>query len=351
VSLDKTEGPSKSRVAVVLFNLGGPDGPRAVRPFLRNLFSDKAIIDLPAFFRLPLAAFIATGRERSAKANYAIMGGGSPILPETTKQAQALEAQLNAERVVEAKVFIAMRYWKPFTHVTAREVAAWAPDEVVLLPLYPQFSTTTTASSLNAWTKAYKGPGKVHTVCCYPVQESFIEAHANLIREAMAKTDEPVRLLFSAHGLPKKIIDGGDPYQKQVEATAAAVVQALGGVDDWQVCYQSRVGPLEWLAPSTAVAIEAAAAEGIGVVICPIAFVSEHVETLVELDHEYKELAEELNCHTYIRVPALGVEPAFIRGLVETVDVALGKDVTPGLGWTSDRCGPICPCIEAGGAK
>lgn len=343
--------PAKSRLAVVLFNLGGPDGPRSVRPFLRNLFSDPAIIDLPAFFRLPLAAFIATGRERSAKANYAIMGGGSPILPETTRQAQALEAQLNAKDDVEAKVFIAMRYWKPFTHVTARDVAAWAPDEVVLLPLYPQFSTTTTQSSLKAWNKAYKGPGKVHTVCCYPTQASFIEAHAKLIREAMAKADEPVRLLFSAHGLPKKVIDRGDPYQKQIEVTAAAIVRELGGVDDWQVCFQSRVGPLEWIGPSTAEAIESACAEGIGVVICPIAFVSEHVETLVELDHEYKELADHLNCHTYIRVPALGVEPAFIRGLAETVDVALGADVTPGRGWTSEACGPICPCLEQGGLE
>jgi protoporphyrin/coproporphyrin ferrochelatase len=350
-SASEPAAPGRRRLAVVLFNLGGPDGPSSVRPFLRNLFSDAAIIDLPAVMRLPLAAFIATGRERSAKANYALMGGGSPILPETTKQAQALEAQLNAQGGMEAKVFIAMRYWKPLTPETARAVADWAPDQVVLLPLYPQYSTTTTASSLKAWNRAYKGPGKVHAVCCYPTQPSFIEAHAKLIREAMAKAEEPVRLLFSAHGLPKKVIDRGDPYQKQVEATAAAIVRELGGVDDWQVCYQSRVGPLEWLGPSTVEAIEAACAEGIGVVICPIAFVSEHVETLVELDHEYKELAEELACHTYLRVPALGVEPAFIRSLVDTIDVALKENVAPGRGWTCDACGPICPCLEAGGER
>ncbi|WP_269715131.1 ferrochelatase [Caulobacter sp. NIBR2454] len=304
------------KVAVVLMNLGGPDGPKAVRPFLFNLFRDRAIIGLPAIARYPLAALISTTRRKEATANYAIMGGGSPLLPETKAQADALELSLKA-RGVDAKCFIAMRYWHPFTEATARDVAAYEPDEVVLLPLYPQFSTTTTESSLKVWRKAYKGSGTVRTVCCYPTLDGLVEAHARKIRSAYdaAGKPTPARLLFSAHGLPQKVIDAGDPYQEQIEATAAAVAARLGAGWDWKVCYQSRVGPLKWLGPSTPEAIEEAASDGVGVVICPIAFVSEHVETLVELDHEYAELAEGLGISTYVRVPALGVEPAFIDGL------------------------------------
>lgn len=323
------------KVAVVLMNLGGPDGPKAVQPFLFNLFRDPAIIGLPAIARYPLAALISTTRRKEATANYAIMGGGSPLLPETQAQADALEVALKA-RGVDAKCFIAMRYWRPFTDKTARDVAAWAPDEVVLLPLYPQFSTTTTDSSLKAWEKAYRGPGAVRTVCCYPTLDGLVEAHARKIQAAYAAAGRPakVRLLFSAHGLPQKVIDAGDPYEQQIEATAAAVAARLGDGWDWKVCYQSRVGPLKWLGPSTPEAIEEAVGEGLGVVICPIAFVSEHVETLVELDHEYAELAKGLGASAYVRVPALSLEPAFIEGLA---DLALGALAGGSGGWT---CGP-----------
>ncbi len=323
------------KVAVVLMNLGGPDGPKAVQPFLFNLFRDPAIIGLPAIARYPLAALISTTRRKEATANYAVMGGGSPLLPETQAQADALEAALKA-RGVDAKCFIAMRYWRPFTDKTARDVAAWAPDEVVLLPLFPQFSTTTTDSSLKAWKKAYRGPGVVRTVCCYPTLDGLVEAHARKIQAAYATAGRPakVRLLFSAHGLPQKVIDAGDPYERQIEATAAAVAARLGDGWDWKVCYQSRVGPLKWLGPSTPEAIEEAVGEGLGVVICPIAFVSEHVETLVELDHEYAELAKGLGASAYVRVPALSLEPAFIEGLA---DLALGALSGSSRGWT---CGP-----------
>ncbi|MBS0294984.1 MAG: ferrochelatase [Proteobacteria bacterium] len=328
---------TRKRLAVVLFNLGGPDGPEAVRPFLFNLFKDPAIIGLPLPPRLALAALISTTRTKSARANYAIMGGGSPILQETRAQADALDQAL-AEALPgqEAKCFIAMRYWKPFTEETARAVEAFAPDEVVLLPLYPQFSTTTTASSLKAWREAYSGPGMVRAVCCYPDGADFAQAHADAIRAAWnaAGNLSPVRLLFSAHGLPEKVVAAGDPYQSQVEAGARAIAERLGAGWDWQVCYQSRVGPLKWIGPSTVEAITAAAQEGKGVVVCPVAFVSEHVETLVELDHDYGALAKSLGCPAYVRVPALGTAPAFIAALAKIVGGALDRSPA-----TESACG------------
>jgi ferrochelatase len=318
----------RRRIAVVLFNLGGPDGPDAVRPFLFNLFRDPAIIGLPAPLRYPLAALIAGTRAKLAKENYALMGGGSPLLPETEKQAKALEADLAARFPdAETRCFIAMRYWKPLTGQTAKAVKAFAPDEVVLLPLYPQYSTTTTGSSLKAWKQAYGGgPGRVSTVCCYPVDEALVQAHAELIQAAYHKAGRPgpARLLFSAHGLPEKVILAGDPYQSQIEATAAAVAARLGEGWDWRVTYQSRVGPMKWIGPSTEDEIRAASQQGLALVVTPIAFVSEHIETLVELDHEYREVATKAGCPAYVRVPALGVWPDFIRGLGRAVQAAVG---------------------------
>ena len=318
---------TKRKIAVVLFNLGGPDGPDAVRPFLFNLFRDPAIIGLPAPLRYPIAALIAATRTRLAKENYALMGGGSPLLPETEKQARALEADLAARFPdAETRCFVAMRYWKPLTDETARAVKAFAPDEVVLLPLYPQYSSTTTGSSLKAWERAYrKGPGRVSTVCCYPADEDLVQAHADLIGAAYDKAGRPgrARLLFSAHGLPEKVILAGDPYQSQVDATAAAVAARLGEGWDWRVTYQSRVGPMKWIGPSTEDEIRAAGQQGLALVVTPIAFVSEHIETLVELDHEYREVATKAGCPAYVRVPALGVTPAFIRGLGGLVQQAI----------------------------
>jgi ferrochelatase len=340
-------GPAR-RVAVVLFNLGGPDRPRAVRPFLFNLFADPAIIGAPAMLRYPLALLISLLRARSARANYARMGGGSPLLPETEAQAGALQALLTTQAPsCTVKVFIAMRYWRPLSNETAEAVAEFEPDEIVLLPLYPQFSTTTTASSLKAWARAYRGPGQVRAICCYPTQKGLIEAHAERILTAWTAAGNPkaVRLLFSAHGLPEKVIQAGDPYQAQIEATAAAVAQRLGGGWDWQVCYQSRVGPMKWLGPSTPEAVSQAARDGLGVVITPIAFVSEHIETLVELDHEYAALAESLGCKPYVRVPALGLHEAFIGGLADLVVGALNQPVgvSPGALHLCDACFGQCP--------
>lgn len=340
-----------SRLAVVLFNLGGPDGPDAVRPFLFNLFRDPAIIGAPAPIRYPLAAFISATRAKGARANYALMGGGSPLLPETLRQAEALESELRGRFPGrEIRIFISMRYWKPFAAETAREVAAFGPDEIVLLPLYPQFSTTTTDSSVRDWERAYKGPGRSRTVCCYPDSAGLAEAHARAIRSAWEAGGRPegVRLLFSAHGLPEKVVSRGDPYQVQVEATAAAVARLLPEFTDWRISYQSRVGPLKWIGPSTDDEIRRAGAEGRGVLVSPIAFVSEHVETLVELDHEYAELAQEAGCPVWLRAAAPGVDPAFIGALVGAVAGALERDggVAPDGDWTCPAGHGRCPCRE-----
>jgi ferrochelatase len=310
------------KLAVVLFNLGGPDNQDAVKPFLFNLFRDPAIITLPAVARYPLAALISTTREKTAQANYAIMGGGSPLLPETEAQAKALHAALEAAAPdVEARCFIAMRYWKPFARETAQAVAAFAPDEIVLLPLYPQYSTTTTGSSLKDWKAVYRGPGRSRAVCCYPTVSGLAQAHADAIRNLWETAGKPanVRLLFSAHGLPQKIVDGGDPYRAQIEATAAAIGELLPELADRKVCFQSRVGRLQWLTPSTDDEIRRAGAEGRGVIVAPIAFVSEHVETLVELDHEYAELAREVGAAPNLRARTPGVREVFIESLAGAV--------------------------------
>lgn len=341
-----------SKLAVVLFNLGGPDSLDAVRPFLFNLFRDPAIIQLPALARYPLAALISTTRTKTAQANYAIMGGRSPLLPETEAQAVMLEAALK-QQGHEARVFIAMRYWKPFADQTAKEVAAYAPDEIVLLPLYPQYSTTTSGSSLKDWARAYKGPGRVRTVCCYPTSHGLAQAHAAEIRRVWDAWVRPelkadpsqVRLLFSAHGLPQQVVDGGDPYEAQVEATAAAVAALLPEFTDWQVCYQSRVGRLKWLEPSTTDALHQVAKDRKGAIVCPIAFVSEHVETLVELDSEYGELADHLKIYPYLRARTPGVGAPFIGELARAVTEALPRGgIAPHGPWTCPAGLGKCAC-------
>ena len=339
------------RIAVVLLNLGGPDSLQAVQPFLFNLFRDPAILQLPALGRYPLAALIAAGRAKSARANYAHMGGASPLLAGTQAQAQALELALKPRLPDdETRVFIAMRYWHPFTGKTAVEVAAFGADEIVLLPLYPQYSTTTTASSLEVWRRAYRGPGQVHAVCCWYDQEGLIEAHVASIRACWEAAGRPagVRLLFSAHGLPQRCVDAGDPYQWQAEATCKAILERLDWPGDWRICYQSRVGPLKWLGPYTTDAIAEACRDGVGVLIDPVAFVSEHVETLVELDRDYAELARRQGCRLYLRAAAVGTDPAFIAGLAETVSGALARTGLAPQGGLCPASLGKCPMQPAG---
>lgn len=305
--------------AVVLFNLGGPDSLDAVRPFLQNLFSDPAIIGAPAPVRLPLAWWIARRRTPEARHIYAQMGGKSPIAEETEAQRAALEAALRVHG--DFRVVVAMRYWRPRAAEAVAQVRAMGARRVLLLPLYPQFSTTTTASSVAEWRREAAKAGldlPTRVVCCYPEDAGLAEAHRQAVQAALEQAGplDNLRLLFSAHGLPEVVIARGDPYQWQVERTAAAVAQALAlpGLD-WTVCYQSRVGPLKWIGPSTESEIRRAGAEGKTVVICPIAFVSEHSETLVEIEVQYRELAAGSGAAGFVRVPALGVAAPFIETL------------------------------------
>ncbi len=313
--------------AVVLFNLGGPDAPESVRPFLFNLFNDRAIIGLPQPLRWLVAKLISTRRAPVAREIYGQIGGRSPLLELTQAQARALETSLASQTPGDQfKVVIAMRYWHPFTEEAVSALKDFAPDEITLLPLYPQFSTTTTGSSAKEWAAKAKKAGldvPTRTVCCYPQQGNFIAAHVDALKPHLG--DENIRVLFSAHGLPKKIVDGGDPYQWQVEQTVAATVAALNmpGLD-YVTCYQSRVGPLEWIGPSTDDEIKRAGKDGKSLVVVPIAFVSEHSETLVELDIEYGELAHESGVPSYVRVPALGTAKPYIDALTSAVVDASG---------------------------
>jgi len=319
------------RTAVVLFNLGGPDSLEAVRPFLFNLFNDPAIIRVPSLLRSMIAAWIARRRAPVARHIYAQMGNRSPILPNTEAQARALEQALGGE----AKAFIAMRYWHPMTAGVVAAVKEYAADRVILLPLYPQFSTTTTASSYKLWREEAARQGLTapqHLVCCFPTEPGFIAAAAELVSQgvARARAEAPQArplVVFSAHGLPKKIVDDGDPYVSQVEAGAAAIAARLDlQPSGWVISYQSRVGPLEWVGPATDATILQASKDKRSLVIFPIAFVSEHSETLVELDIEYRHLADQNGAAAYVRVPAVGTHPAFIAGLATLVKNALTRD-------------------------
>jgi protoporphyrin/coproporphyrin ferrochelatase len=312
-----------TKTAVVLLNLGGPDRLDAVKPFLFNLFYDPAITELPAPLRWVFAKLITARREKPVQANYALMGGKTPLLDETEAQIAALEAALLG--LGETRCFMAMRYWHPMSDEAVRQVTDFAPDQVILLPLYPQYSAATTGSSLAAWHEAASAAGlraPVRTICCYPLEPAFIAAHAARIREVWpqaAAAGRP-RLLFSAHGLPEAFIKKGDPYQWQVEQTCAAVVKALAieGLD-WRICYQSRVGPQKWIGPFTEDEVERAGHDRVPLVMCPIAFVSEHIETLVEMDRDYAEAAAEAGAPAFVRVPTLSAHPTFIEALAAMV--------------------------------
>jgi protoporphyrin/coproporphyrin ferrochelatase len=344
-----------SRCAVVLFNLGGPDSLAAVRPFLFNLFHDPAIISLPQPWRRLVAGLIAWRRAPLARAIYQRLGGASPLRANTEAQARALESELGAGH----RVFVAMRYWPPRSPEVAAAVREWQPDEIVLLPLYPQFSTTTTASSLADWRAAAVAAGLVaptRAVCCYPAEAGFIAALAAEIRSMLERSAPSgrTRVLFSAHGLPEKIVRAGDPYRWQVEYTAEALRAALNiPALDSVVCYQSRVGPLAWIGPATDAEIRRAGAEGVALVVVPIAFVSEHSETLVELDIEYRHLASAAGVPSYVRVPTVGTAPDFIAGLARLVQAARrSRAESPCPAGENRLCPaslPRCPC--AGSAE
>ena len=305
--------------AVILFNLGGPDKLENVEPFLFNLFNDPAILNLPGIIRFPLAKFIANRRAPVAKKIYEELGGSSPILKLTINQSEELEKKLNQNNSLdEYKCFIVMRCWHPRAKKVVNEVRSFNPEEIVLLPLYPQFSASTSASSIQEWEnicKINKYKIKTSTICCYPTDKNFIKAHAIEINKKINGINN-YKLIFSAHGLPEKNIKKGDPYQWQVEQTVNEIVKYLNIQNlDWILSYQSRVGPLKWIGPSTDNVIIKNSKLGKQLIIVPVAFVSEHSETLVELDIEYKKLALDNGCIKYIRVPALGVNDTFIESL------------------------------------
>lgn len=340
------------KIAVILMNLGGPDKKENIKPFLFNFFMDKNIIGAPLPIRFALAKFISEKRsKKEAGDSYSELGDKSPLLENTTKQAELLENDLNCRSdTQDFKVFVSMRYWHPMADEVVSKVKSYDPDHIVLMPLYPQFSTTTTRSSLQVWKKAIKKQGldkPTATICCYPWDKGFIEASADNVSEvyetAKSETGKNPRILFSAHGLPEKIIKGGDPYQWQCEQSAEKIadeVKKETGEEnlDWQICYQSRVGPLKWIGPSTEEALEKAAKDNVPVVILPHAFTQEHVETLVEIEIEYRELAEEMGLKDFYRVETVGAHPAFIDGLGDMVMERLNDT-----GIKSNQMKSLCP--------
>ena len=329
------------KTAVILFNLGGPDSLENVEPFLFNLFYDRAIINLPNPIRWIIAKTISAKRTKIAQEIYKQIGGKSPILEETDKQAKALELSLKDKNI---KIFISMRYSFPDSLETAKQIQEFSPNSIILLPLYPQFSTTTTGSSIQDMRKRLDEidfKGNIISVGCYNTDEDFIDSHVENIQNTIKKVgNKNYRILFSAHSLPEKIIKQGDPYQWQIEQTVEKIVEklAIKGLD-YKITYQSKVTPVKWIGPATEEEIKLACLEKDSIVIVPVAFVSEHSETLVELDIEYAKIAEDLDTE-YLRVPTLGTSKKFIDGLAKIIKSHLleKKNIA-----TSDKKIRICP--------
>ncbi len=309
--------------AVILFNLGGPDKLENVKPFLFNLFNDPAIINLPFFLRYPLAKLISNRRTPTTKKIYKKLGGSSPILKLTEEQSLALEKKLNQNiKEDEHKCFVVMRCWHPRAEEVIKQVQLYKPEEIILMPLYPQYSAVTSGSSIKEWNdvcKKKKYKVKTSIICCYPTDKNFIKAHTKEINKTI-KNITNFKLIFSAHGLPEKNIKKGDPYQWQVEQSVNKIVENLSYDNlDWILSYQSRVGPLKWIGPSTDNVIVENSKIRKHIILVPIAFVSEHSETLVELDIKYKKLAFNNGCNQYTRVPALGTNEDFIKSMSELI--------------------------------
>ncbi len=312
---------SDEKIAVVLFSMGGPSSLKEVKPFLFNLFMDKNILNIIWPVRYFLAKYISfkRGRDEALK-TYKLIGGKSPLLENTKVQAEVLEKALNKKTKNEFKVYVAMRYWHPFVKETIKEIKKFNPQKIVLLPMYPQYSTTTSKSSLEDWYKHFKKQIPLCEISSFQTDEGFINASVDLIKKEIKKAPKKIRILFSAHGLPKKIIEKGDPYKKQCEQTTRTIVEKLRQPElDWSICYQSKVGSLEWIGPSIKQEIERAAGDKVGLIIYPISFVSEHVETFVELDIKYSILAKHLGIEFFKRIPTVSTHPKFIKGLRDLI--------------------------------
>jgi len=320
---------SANRLGVVLFQLGGPDTLEAIEPFLYNLFCDPDIIDFP-FARLgrkPLAKLISSTRAHKVRHHYSTIGGGSPIRRNTERQAQALAAELEA-RGFDARCFVAMRYWHPFTKEAVAELERAHCDEIVLLPLYPQYSSTTTGSSLNEWKRRFHQNGApVHLVTEFYRDGSYLDALVETIDRTLERFEDPSQpeLIFSAHSVPMAVVERGDPYQRQIEKTVALLMERGGWSNGRRLCYQSKVGASRWLQPTLRGTLRQVAEEKIEeVCVVPISFVSDHVETLGEIDHAARELAARLGIRRFEMTPGLNDSPAFIRALADLVLAAAG---------------------------
>jgi ferrochelatase len=318
-------------VGIVLFQLGGPDTLEAIEPFLYNLFCDPDIIDFP-FARLgrkPLAKLISTTRARKVQHHYATIGGRSPIGPNTERQARALEQELRAQGV-DARCFVAMRYWHPFTAEAIEQLRAAGCEEVVLLPLYPQYSSTTTGSSLNEWRRLFHDDLPVHVVEAFYRDTTYLDALVEKVNEALDRFPDPQRpeIVFSAHSVPMSVIEKGDPYQRQIEETVGLLVERGKWSNPHRLCYQSKVGASRWLQPSLHQTIRTLAAkETYEVCVVPVAFVSDHVETLGEIDHEARHEAYKLGITQFEMSAGLNDSPKFIGALAQIVRNALDQEV------------------------
>ncbi|HEV8537650.1 MAG TPA: ferrochelatase, partial [Bacteroidota bacterium] len=319
---------AEEKLGVVLFQLGGPDSLEAVEPFLYNLFRDPDIINFPGSFlaRKPLAKFISSRRQKKVAAHYEEIGGKSPIIDLTNAQARALEQELSKN--VRARVFVAMRYWHPLTHEVIALMKKESFSRLVLLPLYPHFSKATTISSMKEWNRQcrihdYKHIPS-HPVCCFYNHPLYLEAIVDRINVAYAKFSHrdprDIDLVFSAHGIPVSLIKEGDPYQRQIEETVRLVVEKGAWISPHTLCYQSKVGPTEWLRPSLGTTMRELASKGRRhLLIIPIAFVTEHIETLHEINIEAREDAKRLGIEQFEKMPALNDNPKFIQCLADLV--------------------------------
>jgi protoporphyrin/coproporphyrin ferrochelatase len=316
------------RIAVVLFQLGGPDTQSAVEPFLYNLFSDPDIINFPGSFlaRKPLAKFISTQRSKTVRRHYAEIGGGSPIRRLTEQQGRALEAALRPH--LPARVFVAMRYWHPNTQEAIAGLESTRFDELVLLPLYPHYSFATSGSSLKEWDRQYKPRGPVHLIENFYDHPDYIAAIVERMNDILRQLSRPdeVHLVFSAHGLPMALIEKGDPYPRHIEATVKLVRELGAWPNPHVLCFQSRVGPQKWLAPSLRNTIERLASDGVRrALVVPISFLTEHIETLYEINIEAREHAESHGIVDFHMMRALNDSPLLIRALADLVLRSVGK--------------------------
>jgi protoporphyrin/coproporphyrin ferrochelatase len=320
------------RVGVLLLNLGGPDEINDVRPFLFNLFADPEIIRLPSpLLQKPLAWLISTLRAKKSQENYKQIGGGSPLRKITEAQGKALQEKLSAMGQ-DTKVYIGMRYWHPFTEEAVAALKNDGIDNLVILPLYPQFSISTSGSSFRILEEMWKQDLELQKIRYTLIPSwydnpKYLKAMVDLIEKELAKFPEPdkAHIFFSAHGVPQSYVEeAGDPYQHEIEECTRLIIENLDRPNEYTLAYQSRVGPVEWLKPYTEEALAELGAKGIkDLLVIPVSFVSEHIETLQEIDIEYRELAEESGIENFYRVPALDTHPIFIDSLVDLVQESL----------------------------